>query len=125
MKDKTTATLLAFFLGAVGGHKFYLGRTGAGLMYFLFCWTFIPGFIAFFEFLSLLFMSSEEFNRRFNYQLQAYAPPVQHQIVINNQTVGTLPAPDASNAYQAGDLRAGTLSVADELKKLNDPRVAS
>ena len=26
MKDKTTAAILAFFLGGLGAHKFYLGK---------------------------------------------------------------------------------------------------
>src|SRR5690554_3028666 len=38
-KSKTTAGLLAIFLGAFGIHKFYLGRTGMGILYLLFCWT--------------------------------------------------------------------------------------
>ncbi|MEZ4462632.1 MAG: TM2 domain-containing protein [bacterium] len=37
MKDKTTAFLLAWFLGGFGIHKFYLGENGAGLLYLLFC----------------------------------------------------------------------------------------
>ena len=30
MKSKSTATIFAFFLGGLGGHKFYLGETAAG-----------------------------------------------------------------------------------------------
>lgn len=33
MKSKGTAYLLWFFLGVVGGHKFYLGKTGTGILY--------------------------------------------------------------------------------------------
>ena len=33
MKSKGVAYLLWFFLGAVGGHKFYLGKTGMGILY--------------------------------------------------------------------------------------------
>ena len=33
MKSKTTAYLLWFFLGAIGIHKFYLGKTGMGILY--------------------------------------------------------------------------------------------
>lgn len=35
MKSKTTATLLAFFLGGLGAHKFYLGQTGQGILFLL------------------------------------------------------------------------------------------
>lgn len=33
MKSKTTAYLLLIFLGAIGAHKFYLGKTGKGILY--------------------------------------------------------------------------------------------
>lgn len=52
-KNPTTAVLLALFLGGVGAHKFYLGQTGLGIVYLLFCWTTIPGWIALIEAFSL------------------------------------------------------------------------
>ncbi len=33
MKSKTTAYLLWFFIGLWGGHKFYLGKVGIGVLY--------------------------------------------------------------------------------------------
>jgi TM2 domain-containing membrane protein YozV len=68
MKDRTTAIILCFFLGGFGLHKFYLGQTGAGIVYLLFCWTMIPGVIAFFEFLGFCFMSDRQFAATYNYQ---------------------------------------------------------
>lgn len=65
-KIKTSAVLWCFFLGAFGAHKFYLGQNGWGMVYLLFCWTTIPSFAAFFEFIMLLLMSDDEFNRKFN-----------------------------------------------------------
>jgi TM2 domain-containing membrane protein YozV len=64
-KSKTSAALLAFFLGGIGVHKFYLGRGGMGVLYLLFCWTFIPAIIAFFESLILFGMSEIEFARKY------------------------------------------------------------
>jgi TM2 domain-containing membrane protein YozV len=52
-KDPTTAVLLALFLGGFGGHKFYLGETRQGIIYIIFSWTTIPGWIALFEAFSL------------------------------------------------------------------------
>lgn len=41
--------LFAIFLGFIGVHKFYAGKIGMGVVYLLFCWTFIPGIIGFVE----------------------------------------------------------------------------
>jgi TM2 domain-containing membrane protein YozV len=66
MRDRTVAILLCFFGGGFGIHKFYLGKTFAGIIYLVTSWTLIPGIIAFFEFLGLCFMGDREFNARFN-----------------------------------------------------------
>jgi len=65
-KSRIVAALLAFFLGGFGFHKFYLGQIGWGILYLLFCWTFIPALVAFVEFILLLLSSDEQFDRRFN-----------------------------------------------------------
>lgn len=62
-KSRITAALLAFFLGGIGVHKFYMGKTVMGILYLLFCWTFIPAIIAFVEFIILLTESDEAFAR--------------------------------------------------------------
>ena len=46
MKSKTTAALLALFLGGLGIHRFYLDESSKGILYLVFCWTFIPSMIA-------------------------------------------------------------------------------
>lgn len=64
-KNRVAAALFAFFLGGLGGHKFYLGQVGLGIVYLLFCWTFIPAIVAFVEFILLLAMSDEKFNQKY------------------------------------------------------------
>lgn len=49
--NKVVYCLLAFFLGGIGVHKFYAGKTSTGILFLLFCWTFIPGFIALIDFI--------------------------------------------------------------------------
>jgi TM2 domain-containing membrane protein YozV len=48
-KNDVLAILLAFFLGSFGAHRFYMGETGWGILYLLFCWTLIPHLVSFVE----------------------------------------------------------------------------
>ncbi|WP_419698655.1 NINE protein [Mucilaginibacter sp. NFX135] len=43
MKSKSTAYILWFFLGLIGVHKFYLNKTGMGILYFFTCGIFFIG----------------------------------------------------------------------------------
>jgi len=43
MKSKGTAYLLWFFLGFFSAHRFYLGKTGSGILYLLTFQLFIVG----------------------------------------------------------------------------------
>jgi ribosomal protein L40E len=63
--NKTTAALLALFLGGLGAHKFYLGRTGMGLIYLVFCWTLVPALISLVEGIQFLSMSESEFTMKY------------------------------------------------------------
>ena len=63
-KSKVVAGLLGILLGGIGAHKFYLGRWGKGLIYLLFSWTYIPFIIGFFEGVSYLLSSEDNFARK-------------------------------------------------------------
>jgi TM2 domain-containing membrane protein YozV len=72
-KSKKTATILAFpILGGLGIHKFYLGKIGQGIMYFIFSLLLIPAIISLFEFISYLSMSTEKFDDKFNVEYSYY-----------------------------------------------------
>lgn len=60
-KSKIAAGLLGIFLGGLGIHKFYLGKAGMGVLYLLFCWTFIPSLVGFIEGIIYLTSSDEAF----------------------------------------------------------------
>lgn len=57
--NKVIYLICAFFLGGLGVHKFYSGKTVQGVLYLVFCWTFIPSFLALIDFFIGLFKSSD------------------------------------------------------------------
>ena len=116
MRSKTTAALLAFFFGGLGIHKFYLGRGGQGILYMIFCWTFIPAIIACLEFFVLIFMNDHEFDMKYNPELvMGHRAPQQ---IAQSVTVHV---PDTLRRHQHGT--AGT-SVVEQLSQLNELRTA-
>ena len=56
----TVYLLLALFLGGIGAHDFYVGKTGTGLIKLAFCWTGIPSIVALFNIIGAL-MHKENF----------------------------------------------------------------
>ena len=66
MKNKTTAGLLALFLGGIGSHKFYLRENREGFLYLIFTWTMIPALLAIFDAVHYFRMSPEDFNKKYN-----------------------------------------------------------
>lgn len=62
-KNRVTAGVLALLVGGLGVHKFYLDKIGLGIVYLLFCWTFIPSIIAFVEGIVYLTQTDEAFDQ--------------------------------------------------------------
>lgn len=56
MNRKTKAIVLCIFLGGFGAHHYYLNRPFIGLLYTLFCWTFIPALLSLID-LVILFLT--------------------------------------------------------------------
>ena len=65
IKNKIVAGILALFLGGIGVHKFYLGQTGKGILYLLFCWTYIPSLLALIEAITILCSNDENFQIKY------------------------------------------------------------
>lgn len=61
VKSKIAARLLAILLGGFGIHKFYLGKIGMGVLYLVFCWTYIPALVGFVEGIIYLCSNDENF----------------------------------------------------------------
>ncbi|MBB5713553.1 TM2 domain-containing protein [Sphingomonas aerophila] len=68
-KNKIVAALLAFFLGVLGVHRFYLGRTGSGIVMLVLTVTVIGTLItvpwSWVDTIRYLVMSDRDFARRF------------------------------------------------------------
>lgn len=59
--NKVVYIVLALFLGAFGGHKFYSGQIGKGIMYLLFSWTMIPFILAILSAIKALFTPADQY----------------------------------------------------------------
>lgn len=57
--NKVIYILIALFLGTLGFHKFYAGKTFAGIMYLLFSWTFIPTVLSVFDIIGAAFKPAD------------------------------------------------------------------
>lgn len=64
-KSRTTAIVLALLLGGIGAHKFYLGSIGMGIVYLIFCWTFIPAVAGLIEGIIYATMSDAKFAQKY------------------------------------------------------------
>ena len=120
MRNKYVAAILALLFGTFGVQRFYLGRYLSGLLYFLFCWTFIPMLLGYIDFIRYLVMDEHTFNIKYNasalliQQGYGYAQP---QIVIHNQ----IPHP---NGIQHAQPAVSSADVINELEKLNELRIS-
>ena len=65
IQRKLIQSALAIFLGSLGAHKFYQGKTWQGVLYLLFFWTTLPTWIGFAEGIRYLFMPVEDFYEQY------------------------------------------------------------
>ncbi len=63
-KNRVAAAILAIFLGDLGIHKFYMGKSGQGILYLVFCWTGIPAIVGIIEGIIYLCDSDTAFAKR-------------------------------------------------------------
>jgi len=116
--NKTALLVLTFFLGGIGGHKFYLGKNWQGFFYILFCWTSVPALIALVEFFIYIFTSPEKLNEKY----KASSPGTVVAMIAAGgivMTFGFIIAAIAIPMYVANTNRAYQAAVEVELKKLS------
>ena len=70
LRSRITAGILAILLGGTGVHKFYLGKTGQGVLMLLFAWTGIPGLIGHIQGIIYLTQGDEEFSEKNHVRVQ-------------------------------------------------------
>jgi len=63
--SKVVLLLITFFLGGVGGHRFYQKKYLLGTLYLLFSWALIPSLVALVEFFIYVFRSEDELRQRY------------------------------------------------------------
>lgn len=61
VKSKILAGILAILFGGFGIHKFYMGKIGMGILYLVFCWTYIPAIVGLVEGIIYLCSNDENF----------------------------------------------------------------
>ncbi|MBQ8748122.1 MAG: TIR domain-containing protein [Clostridia bacterium] len=65
VKNRITAGLLAIFLGWIGIQKFYLKQPIWGIIYLVFCSTYIPAILSFIEGIMILCSTDEKFAHKY------------------------------------------------------------
>ena len=103
MKSRLVAAIFAFFLGSFGIHKFYLNRPGKGILYLLFCWTFIPGLISFIEGILLILMTDDAFDYKDNEGSRSVKNDLLAQMVLEQNKRNKLS--DFEALEKLGELR--------------------
>lgn len=64
VRNKIAAGILAIFFGGLGIHKFYLAKPGLGILYLIFCWTWIPEILGVVEGIVYLTQSDYDFQMK-------------------------------------------------------------
>lgn len=86
MKNKNTALILCILLGWLGVHKFYLGRSGMGVLYFFTGGLFWIGWII--DIIYLATMDKDTFDLKYN-TVQTLLNRQQNITVNVTQTTST------------------------------------
>lgn len=109
MVDKNTTGWLAFLLGGIGVHRFYIGQIGLGFLYLIFCWTFVPAIIGVIDAIVFWTQSDDAFNNSYN-------KPRQPIYVVNNQATNSSIADEITKYHELKEKGVITQSEFDKKK---------
>ena len=62
-KSKGVYIALCLFLGGLGAHKFYAGKWLMGLLYLVFCWTYVPAILSVIDLLVAIFKRADRYGK--------------------------------------------------------------
>jgi len=105
VKERVTYSILAILLGGIGVHRFYVGQWGKGLLYVLFCMSFIPALIGLIEGIVWLTRSDEQFQAH----LRTFMPPSAAEVAAREAANAELAAQRAAERRAAQELRRNAL----------------
>ena len=111
-RNRVAAALFAIFLGGLGVHKFYLGKVGQGILYLVFCWTFIPAVIGFIEGLVYLTMSDQAFEAKYGGAQTALVRTGATFKTMRCSACGTMNWPEARVCNACNTTMSGTTKLA-------------
>ncbi|GAA5167723.1 NINE protein [Viridibacterium curvum] len=115
--SKVALVLLTFFAGGLGAHKFYLKKPWWGLLYLLFFWTWIPGLVAFIEFIIYLCTSEESLNEKYEAGNSGVIIAIVVAIFGGIALIGILAA-IALPQYQNYTMKARTMAAIQSIEPL-------
>lgn len=125
-KSKSTATLLAFFGGALGLHKFYLGETGKGIMYIFLSYMLlglfripITVFLGIIDAIKLTSMSNEEFQDKYASRTREERRAYRRSRNQNRDSSGNYRDDNRRYKYQAKRQRKNPFKISGK-KKFDD-----
>jgi TM2 domain-containing membrane protein YozV len=111
VKNKTTAAILALFLGGFGVHRFYLGEGGKGVLYiFLSFVFFLGGILGLIDAIIFFTMSEDNFNLKYNRSFMMMNQ--QPSVVVN--TVQNVGQPTEKNYSDKASGSQSDLSFSDK-----------
>lgn len=123
IKNKYIAAILAIILGSFGVHRFYLKKNTSGLLYLLFCWSFIPGVFGVLEAIRFLVISKSKFDILYNSEENASISRASGRDAQPEQTSQEIKLPWDDEEDDEDDFEYNNSDDEQSEEKLNYPNI--